>query len=938
MSYHSNLRTCLTSFTLLPGLLCALLLGSYLIYALHRDVSHLGQANGIVLGEQVSHLAYDAVQQRDLPTLDHLALVTLENPLVHAVTVYDSNMAVLSHAGPRHTVLAAEEKRFFDHGVHEVPAGDNRQIILPLVTKRLASELAIARTPPQAGNDPIGWVRIELSDRYLLLNKQRTLFIDIAVICAILAAAFWLTMPFNDLLANTLLHQGQSAMEISRGHHDNFPPETSIYELRSISHGIRSMQRAIHDQHAGLQHYIDQSTKDLRDNLELIEIQNIELSLARREAVQANRIKSEFLANTSHEIRTPLNSIIGFSRLIEKSPLTTQQRDYLHNIQKSSESLLTIINDVLDLSKIEAGKLVLDRSSFDLYDTVEEILQILAPGAHEKGLELLHMIYSDVPRLILGDSLRLKQILTNLIGNAIKFSDQGRVVVRLSLDGITAEHATLKMEVSDTGKGLPNNNHTIFTAFNQLDSSSTREHGGTGLGLAICKKLVEQMGGEIGYHSDPGNTTFWFTFRAELAAEQTEPTQHYLGEHTVLICDREPISRLALSHFLTQWKLHPVMVEQPAQIVPAIQLHADSQKPVDVVLINIPANHTPIDIDTIHQQILAQPSSPAYATILCSPSNSRHNFTELFGSTVLHITKPVTERRLLATLRTALGLEPAKNGFTLTTQVTPETSFTGITVLAVDDNAPNLHLISTILHDMGIRVLAASSGQQAIQLFTTEHCDLVLMDIQMPGMDGIETTQQLRALQTNTGLHTPVIALTAHALAEERRNLLMSGLDDHLSKPATEEQLANTIRKWLWKQPTHPVSIPALENTPSPQPSPLAVDAAAALRNTGNRPAIAADMLIALLQTLPTDADTIHQLVTTAELTTARDAVHRLHGLSGYCGAISFQQACHALETALASMNHQDALQCLPVFMQAAQALQHWQATHNIRDYFLRTG
>lgn len=938
MSYR-HLRTCLTYYTLLPGLLCVLLLGSYLIYALQRDVSHLGQANGIVLGEQLSHLAYNPVKDHQLQALDHLALLTLENPLVHAVTVYDKHLAILSHAGPRHTVFAADEQHYFNRDIQQLQTGNSHQIILPLLTNRLTAELTHTQAASPSNNEPIGWVRIELSDRYLLLSKQRTLFIDIAMICAILAAAFWLTMPFNDQLANTLLHQARSATAISRGDHENFPPETSIHELRELSHGIRSMHRAMHDQHAGLQHYIEQSTKDLRDNLELIEIQNIELNLARREAVQANRIKSEFLANTSHEIRTPLNSIIGFSRLIEKFPLSTQQRDYLHNIQKSSASLLTIINDVLDLSKIEAGKLVLEKSRFDLHETVEEILQILAPGAHEKGLELLHMIYSDVPRLIFGDSLRLKQILTNLIGNAIKFSDNGRVIVRVSLNNQTPDSAILKVEVSDTGKGLPNDNPAIFNAFNQLDNSSTRKHGGTGLGLAICKKLTEQMGGEIGYHSDPGNTTFWFTFRAELAMEYTEPTQQHLGEYNILLCDQEPLSRLAISHLLTQWGLQPVIVEDFAHIKPTLDLHADTTHSIDVILVNIPASHTLADIQTTQQLIQTLHQQSTCTIVLCLPSNSRHDFTELSHQGILHLTKPVTEQRLFLLLRAAFKLDIAEDNATaLQFSTSPTTEFNGITVMAVDDNPSNLHLISTVLQDMGIHVLSAATGQQAIRLFETEPCDLVFMDIQMPGMDGIEATQRLRQLQANSGLHTPVIALTAHALAEERRNLLMSGLDDHLSKPATEEQLSNMIRKWLWKQPPPP----SMNATPTPVDTgahtTLVVDTSVAMRNTGNRPAIAGDMLLELLRTLPEAMNTINTSIGGGDWAATRHCVHQLHGVSGYCGATLFQQACHALENALASADHNGIQEQLPLFMHAAQQLQQWQRTHDAKNYFLQRG
>jgi two-component system sensor histidine kinase BarA len=794
MKYRRNLRTYLAFLTLMPGLLCALIMGSYLSYALMRDVADLSQANGAVIGEQLGYLAYQPIHQGNTQTLDHIALVTLENPLVHAISFYDTKRRVLSHAGPRHNILGSDEAAFFTAQTQQIETGRNLQIIWPIHATRLAFE-TYAHTTQANNREPIGWARIELSGDYLLLNKYKTILLDIVIVAVVLGTTFWLTIPFGDKLVNTLIGQARAALEISRGNHEAFPPDSPIIELRLMTNGIKSMQRAMYDQDAGLQQYIEQSTRDLRENMELIEIQNIELNLARREAVQANKVKSEFLANTSHEIRTPLNSIIGFSRLLEKSSLSMQQVDYLTNIQKSSEGLLTIINDVLDLSKIEAGKLVLDKNEFDLNDTVEDILQILAPIAHEKGLELLHMIYSDVPRHLLGDALRLKQILTNLISNAIKFTDQGRVVVRVALTSLVQQQAVIKVDVTDTGKGLPNNNKAIFSAFNQIDNSSTREHGGTGLGLAICKKLAEQMGGDIGYQSEPGNTTFWFTFRADIETGKPHNAPDALGERHILVCEREPLCRLTLGHSLTRWGVHPVMTEHADQVLPALEHYADTPQPVEVVMIGLPVNHTHQDITSTQALIQSVRSRFACKILLCTPTSSKHNFLDIFDESVWHLPKPATEKRLYNILTHVLNMDAITT--TAHTQLSEPHRFQDIHILTVDDNPSNLKLINTILSEMGVNVLTASNGQEAIALFGAHAVDLVFMDIQMPGMDGIETTRRLREQQADIGRYTPVIALTAHALAEERRNVLMSGLDDYLSKPATDEQLVNIIQKWL---------------------------------------------------------------------------------------------------------------------------------------------
>ena len=928
MKYRRPLRSHLSLFSLLPGVICALLVGAYLSYAMMRDVGALQATTGKAFGDNIAHLAYTPITDKNFASLQHIALITLENPIVHSISFYDNDKQVVSHAGPRHEIIDSDEDRFFTTELQEISSTRNRQVIIPITQPRLTAELALntSNTPHQSAQ--AGWVRIELSYDYLLLQKYKSAFVDFFIVTLILAATFWLTTPFGDRLVSTIKEQIEGALAISRGNHGAGLPASNIQELYALSDAIDRMRRAMFEQQAGLQQHIEQSTKDLRDNMELIEIQNIELNLARREAVQANKVKSEFLANTSHEIRTPLNSIIGFSKLLQKTPLSMQQQDYLQNIQKSSEGLLTIINDVLDLSKIEAGKLVLDHIGFDLYDTVEDILQILAPGAHEKGLELLHMIYSDVPRHLLGDSLRLKQILTNLISNAIKFSEQGRVVVRVAMTSFVQQHAIIKIDVTDTGKGLPNNNNAIFNAFNQLDSSSTREHGGTGLGLAISRKLVEQMSGDIGYHSEPGNTTFWFTFRAEIATDCPETENYSLGERHILVCDREPLCRLALSHSLTRWGSHPIITEQLDQVIPAIEHYADSNHPVDVALIGLAVNHSQDDIIAVQQLVRKIRRNYACKVILCTPTSSKYDFADTFGESIQHLSKPATEKRLFIALRHALQLQsdiPSSEGSRNTLS-----TLTNRNVLAVDDNPSNLKLISTILREMGANVLEASNGPEAIQLFETSKIDIVFMDIQMPGMDGIETTQQLRQRQKNLSFKTPIIALTAHALAEQRQHLLLSGMDDYLSKPASEQQLLRMLEKWLQADPQ--VTIDS-ETTTDDSQLPC-VDIRDAMATTGNRPELAAEMLSTLIASIPSSKLHINKAIADENFTKAAEETHRLHGASCYCGTTKLKNTCQSLETALNLKDAKKISESLANLNEAILELEIWQQTNKPLTYF----
>jgi len=534
---------------------------------------------------------------------------------------------------------------------------------------------------------------------------------------------------------------------------------SGLYALRIGRHVTQSLltmagtTKALENAQTELQNKIDQATLSLRRTLETIEVQNIELEIARRSAENANKIKSEFLADMSHEIRTPLNGVVGFINLLNKTELNSKQREYAATIQKSANNLLAIINDILDFSKIEAGKLQIERTAMNVRECVEEILNLLAPNANEKNVALIPLVYSEVPSHVLGDPLRIKQIITNLVNNAIKFTEHGSVIVRVMLEQENFSQLTLRFSVTDTGIGLsPEEQKILFQAFNQTKASNARKVGGTGLGLVICKKLVEQMGGNIHVESEPHKgSTFWFTCQVEK--------------------------------------------------------HSGAPSP---------------------------------------------SFSELPSSSLVSSTTDAFK--------------------------------TPLDILAVDDNPENLKLITILLEDLGMHVTAVNSGEASVEAVREKPFHLILMDIRMPTMNGIEASNAIRNIEvTSHRPPTPIVALTAHALISEKKALLAAGIDDYLSKPIGEPELKAMIQKWI-----KPLA-------------PRVIDWEMGKKLAGGRPELAKEFFAKLIRVLPQDKALINEDFLKREWSNLREDVHKLHGACCYCGVPELKRCAQKLESAVAS-------------------------------------
>lgn len=741
--------------------------------------------------------------------------------------------------------------------------------------------------PPDQGapSDIIAWVIVEQTTG--ALNRastqiiQRAILITLVLITLSILLALWIGRK----ITHPIINLSKAVAELAQGKLKTRIASTSAAELGILENGFNTMAESIDRSHSDMQHRISEATSELKKTLHTLEQQNDELAIASTRAEAANAAKSRFLANMSHEFRTPLSTIIGFSQLLGKKDISSEQYQKINFITGNAQHLLGIIDNVLMFSNLEAGNITLNNSLIDIRSCLDDVLYKLRPAAHLKDLTVTSMIYEDIPPDIFCDPILIKQILMNLLDNAIKFSPAGHIEIRVMLEEVAEDHLTIGIQIKDPGPGIPADlQSALFQMFSQIDDSATRRHGGIGLGLIMSKKLADLLGGTITVTSDEGKgSCFYFTFQCKAVTQQV-PREHITLPQTTefVLFDSNDFSRLALAHSIKHLGALCLEYASTQTFIQAIQNHTSDSK-----LIVLSLSRQEIRAG-LANEILSQ--CKGLPSLILTNSNDPDTQHELYANGAgFCIPRPATTHEL----QQALHLLSRHEKFNRSEINSSGSNQKNINILVADDSSINQLLIAALLESHGLNYQLCGDGQEAISLANSHEFDLILIDLHMPVVDGKTASNNIRTSSPNS--LTPIIALTADTITAHEEDLSQWGIDEVIIKPMNDTKLQRLLKKWLNIE-IHSNKEEA--NTSLPINASV-VDYQYVLQYARGNHALARQTLRMLKDDLTTRLSDLHRHYSCENWQELTQQVHKIHGAASYCGTQQLKERAAIVEESL---------------------------------------
>ncbi|MGQ3892579.1 ATP-binding protein [Legionella sp. CNM-4043-24] len=864
--------------TLIPVFVVALLFAVFYNGQFNKDLKQHVSRLGETYIRQLLPAAQLAMMRNDHRTLQGIINASIVNREVVALAFYDAEGRLIAYRGGKHSVNTPFKPPQFtgDYVERRRLTPYTANFVAPIILPKFnlysdASDQASPTFLPWQADDNLGWLSIDIDTQPMQIKRYQMYIITIFITLLGLLISLSIHYFLSKRIYLPIARLRRSMKQIISNEFETHIAVGSKGEIGEIEQGCAHLQKQYLSTIRDMNQHIETATEDLQQSLELLEEKNIQLSLEKKKTEERSRHKSEFLANMSHEIRTPMNGVLGFTNVLLETKLDTLQLDYVKTIKSSSQDLLNIINDILDYSKMDAGKLHLDCIPLDLRACIDEVLTLAAPNAHKKGIDLIPSTEINVPKTVLGDPLRIKQILTNLVSNAIKFTDHGYVLVHTSIEQETSSDYSLTISVTDTGIGISKEDQVkLFQAFNQADTTITRRYGGTGLGLVICKKLAEAMKGRIILSSEMHKgSTFSIKITLEkLAAYEVEKHQsHRFGNLKVLCFDDNSLQLESLCNGLGCWGIECVRVNHFNQLDAAFQENPDCE----IAFINVN--------EGCEKQVAQVIENKSIPCVLLSKWLI-HNAESLGARAFLY--KPLSTQKLYDTIASLLNqtIQQSENELELM-ELRQQLKIRHPNILIAEDNPVNRMLFNSLLCELST-IKAVEDGKDAVNACQKKPYDLLILDLQMPRLNGLDAARRIRE-ESALNKKTPIVLISANTSDINPESLSDACIDLCLQKPIDEKQLLSHVLSMLKQKQEAKADSTAID-------WPLCVQ-----KLSGNK-AVAAEFLARFVQELYVNRVEFIGLLKQRDLKGLENAAHKLHGACCFCGVPRLQTQVVLLE------------------------------------------